>query len=198
MPVGDIFRVSIMQRLHGQRLINTLHYRLKVDDPAGFGPLGGVLADRIRSQILPEMKACQSAELTHEGIIVQKIWPLPPQVPKLNTVDNGPGTPVSSSLPTSVAVVITKMTDFAGRKYRGRIYVGGVPVSHENDSVLDAAVLPTWGALATKLFANMTTGLYVFEPVLWHKESHTFDVVSFASARAVLRNQRRRQVGKGE
>lgn len=193
MAVGDIFRVTMEQALHSQTIMNTLHYRCVTTGGAD----SPVLAALITSNITPLMKAVQSNELTHGPVYVQKIWPLPPLLPAANNTAIGVAGVAQNSLPTSMAVVITKKTEFAGRKYRGRFFAAGVPVTHENDSRLALANVAAWQALADALDDVLVTPGWSFQPVLWHKATKTYHDLMSGEVRLILRNQRRRQVGKG-
>jgi len=195
MAINDIYAVTLRQRLHAQVCLNVSHWR---ETATGTGNGALVLAQDIVNVLLPLQKSVQSAELTYEGVQVQKIYPLPATNPIINTTGNGTATVGGSSLPTSVAGVITKRTNFAGRKYRGRVFVAGVPVGSENDSQLSAGVMTAWQILADSYALNKGTSGWTWSPVIWHRVSKTSDDVIAGIARQILRNQRRRQVGRGE
>lgn len=191
MAVNDVFQAVIEQKLHNQTVLNVLHFRLDADQPTAVA-----LNQDVRTIIIPTMKGVQSNELQHVAVWTQKIWPLPPLNAVRDATAAGPGTVAQNSLPTSVAVVLTKRTAFAGRKYRGRVYVCGVPVTHESDSTLAAANQAAWQALADK-FAFAAWAASDFTPIIWHRGPKTDDTVITVEARTILRNQRRRQVGVG-
>lgn len=197
MAVNDIFRVNVIQSLHGQTIINTLHYRQSTADADEANNASG-LANLVATNLVPVMKALQSAELSHTGVTAQKIWPLPVKVGFLNTTGAGPGGVAGDSLPTSVAVVISKTTQFAGRKYRGRAYIAGVPVSHESNSALAAGVIPNWLTLSAEMDNFYFVGTDTWQPTIWHKSTSTFDDVTTCFLKTFLRNQRRRQLGVGQ
>lgn len=140
---------------------------------------------------------CQSNELMHNQVIVQRFWPLPPTVPVANATAPGAGQAAVPSLPTEVAAVITKKTSFAGRKYRGRVYVGGIPNTGVANSQLVAAQMTNMNTLAAALGPALIQGGYTFLPIIWHKATKTNDTISACQARPIVRSQRRRQVGKG-
>jgi hypothetical protein len=196
MAVNDIHQVVVRQLLHSQTILNVLHYRVSVD---GGAATPSDLATLITNNVIPQFKQCQSNELTHVDIVVQKIWPLPPFVPIFSAVAAGAGSIAQNSLPTSMTAVITKRTAFAGRKYRGRVFVCGVPITLELDSQITAAGLILYNNLAAVLDDAQTSalGANAWVPIIWHRVPKTFDTVVSADARPILRNQRRRQVGKG-
>lgn len=194
MSVGDIYRVTLSQTLHAQQVLNTLYYRETVN--GGASP-ATALALRVAQVVVPPLKAVQSNELSHLEVLAQKIWPQPVALPASDISAAGAGGVASSSLPTSNAVVITKTTLFAGRKYRGRVFIGGVPVSAEDDSKLAAAVTASWVVFAQTLAAVLVSGGYTFVPIIYHKTTHTDDQIQNAIVRTILRVQRRREIGKG-
>lgn len=198
LAIGDIGQATIKQRLHGQTILNVLHYRISEFAPGSFGHTIQSLAAGVATKFVPAMKAVQSQELTHEGVIAQKIRPLPPELAVVNTAFNGTGSVGVGSLPSSMSLVITKRTRFAGRKYRGRVFVAGLPTTSEDDSKLAAAVLANWEAVAVLFNDFVINGDVTWEPILWHRSSNTYDAIETAEVRTVLRNQRRRQVGVGE
>lgn len=196
MAVNDIYQLTIVQSLHGQKILNVLHY--KATQAPSSGTYEAALIQAFGVIAIPSLKAFQSEELNHEALAVQKIWPLPPTHATLDTTYSGPGLIPGDSLPTSVTSVITKVTAFAGRKYRGRVYVAGVPVTSENDSQLQVGDLAVLGAFAENLDNGIGAVGASFQPVLWHRSSNTSDNLIDAVARPILRNQRRRQVGRGQ
>jgi len=199
MATNDIHRVVIEGTLHAQTVQTVLHYLTTVD--TGLSPVAQAtaLAARVAAIVVPQLKSIQSAEYAHTRIIVQKIFPLPPRLPIINTTALGAGSVAGSSLPCADCAVITKRTIFAGRKYRGRIFVPGVPVTSELDSQLSPAALTTWQAVADAInVALVQAPGDTWAMTLWHKSTSTNDVVTQLIARPILRSQRRRQVGRGK
>jgi len=195
MAVNDVYSVVLRQRMHGQTILNVLHYREVV---TGTGPAGLNLAQDIATVIIPLMKPLQSSDLVHESVVVQKIYPLPPSNPITNVTAAGPGTDIGNALPTSVALVITKRTNFAGRKYRGRVFVCGIPEDTEVQSAIAPGKVAAFQALADSLALNKGTSGWTYSPVIWHRSTKTNDDVTSCLIRPNIRNQRRRQVGRGE
>lgn len=198
LAVGDIGMAVIRQTLHGQTILNTLHYRIKEFAPATFGHTIFSLAAGVAAKFVPLMKAVQSVELVHDNVTAQKIRPLPPELAVATTVHAGGGTVASGSLPTSDCAVITKRTQFAGVKYRGRMYVAGIPVSSEDNSKLAAGVLANWEPLVLAFNDEVTNADVTWQPILWHRAALNYDLIETAELRTILRTQRRRQLGVGQ
>jgi len=195
MAVGDMYRVVINQTLHGQVINNVLHYRKTEEGFIDGGALA--LAQRVDAVIVVAMKVQQSSELAHVNVLAQRIRPTPPLVPVLVNTNNGAGSVAGGSLPAADTVVITKRTPYAGRKFRGRVYVAGVPVTHEDNSTIAVAQLNNWQVLANTFAVNLTLDDDTWTPVVYHRSNFTHDVIVAAQVRNILRSQRRRQIGKG-
>lgn len=194
MAVNDIYSVQVLGTLHGQRVQCTLHYRESVTGVGGGSTALASLADASPGN---EFRIQLSNEYRYDGCLVQKIWPLPVLESVLDATAAGNGSIVQNSLPSEVAAVITKRTGLAGRKYRGRAYVPGIPVTYETDSQLNSTGLTGIGAIATKLATALTGSGWTFFPTLYHRAAHTYNDLSQCTARPILRCQRRRQVGRG-
>lgn len=193
MAVGDIYQVVIDQTLHGQSILNVLHFK---QDASAAAP-ETALSTACRTKFIGLLKGVQSTELTHNHLLVQRISPRPPLVPVVDALGAGAGTVAGGSLPTSVTVNITKVTEFAGAGWRGRVYVGGVPVSSESDSKLAAGVQGAWQTLGNTMFNPASWADVSFKPVLWNRTAMIATPTQSGKVQMVLRNQRRRQHGKG-
>lgn len=198
MVEGDIWLATIRQQLHGQLILNTFHYRVSATPVPGVGQDAASVALVIGNKLVPAMKLAQSQELTHESVTAQKVFPKPVELAGVSTGNAGPGSIAGDSLPTSMSCVITKITRFAGRKYRGRAFLAGIPVTHESNSSLDPADKPLWDAIADAFNDQVTTGGATLQPCLFHRAAQSYTLLETAQVRSVLRNQRRRQVGVGQ
>jgi hypothetical protein len=143
-----------------------------------------------------------SADAHLDFWICQKIYPKPRGFGLITTIDE-PGTGPAPACPTAVAAVITKQTAFAGREYRGRTYVAGVPVQFETNSVLNAGATLTLqhiaDAMATPLQVNSQAAFLPVVAGYYPKAVNTWvwNNITTCVARNILRSQRRRQVGIG-
>jgi hypothetical protein len=199
MAIGDIIQCTINQDLHSQVLINSFHYVLQ----SGTGDLEDLLTI-FRTAVANPLLAIQSDELFRTSIVVQHILPFPRRFPLISALP-AQGSFAGISLPTSVAGVVSKQTDFAGRSYRGRWYIGGIPVVSAVESKLTPAAVAAWDLATT----NWATTLVAADGTNWRAsmlrnaappgqtpilEAQALrDIV----VRPILRNQRRRQVGIG-
>ena len=194
MAVGDVLQANIIGQLHGQTTVNTMHY---VTNEVGATPDAQSLTLALEATLIPKIKAATSNEWSLVKTVVQKIRPLPPAIGYESTTLAGPGFLFTESLPTSVAVVVTKRTTLAERKYRGRCYFAGVSATHEIDSQVTTVGLGLWNDVAEVMESFQISGGYIGQPVVFHRAAGDWTPIDTCIARSVLRNQRRRQVGKG-
>jgi hypothetical protein len=197
MAAGDIVQANLVQTLHAQTLLTRFFY---VTD-TGPGDLSAFLT-AFGTRITAALPPILSSDWTGVRIDVQRVSPRPVTF-QVTEVLNAPGQNVGPSLPSSVAVVVSKRTQFAGRKYRGRWYFGGFRASDTLNSQLTASALALiqtqMDTLATPLVAGANETWF---PILSHgyiagTEVIAYDKLTGVTARQILRNQRRRQIGVG-
>lgn len=196
MAISDIYQLTIVGQLHGQTILNVLHYQ-----QSGGSALNTSqeLVTEWRAFCEAHWLACCSNEYKIVGYICQRIRPLPVMAAYESGALNLSGTVAQNSLPTSMAAVLTKRTDIAGRSYRGRIYMAGVPATYEDDSEITGAASNVYGAVATDLVGPMTDPANnTWAHVLWRRKVGQSQPITSVVVRATLRNQRRRQVGRGQ
>lgn len=196
MAVNDVYQVTLESRMHGQAILNTFHYKEAIPEVTNPIP-EQELSNSFIAVVASPWLALLSNECSHISVLCQKIHPVPPFVPYLNVTGAGAGGIAVSALPTSVALVITKRTLLAGRKYRGRTFVAGMPVTQEDDSGVAAAAILLWNVVATAMTATLLGNEGAWAPVIFHKSDGTTNFITTCLTRPILRNQRRRQLGKG-
>lgn len=194
MAVNEIFQVALEGRFHGQTIINTFHYKHDTD---GGGNAQALLGGAFELNVIPAIKGVVSSAYSVTRLITQKIYPSPPTVPTIGTGAAGAGSVAGVAHASSVAVTVTKRTAFAGRKYRGRVYLVGVPEASTLSSELTNAAFIAWTAVAAAMESAIVNGGNSWKPVLWHRASKTNDEITRCDVQLVLRNQRRRQSRKG-
>lgn len=194
MAVGDILLATVVQTLHGQTIMNSCHFR---ESSTGAGDAQALLALGIDAAVTAQWKPKMSDEWHYDYVQVQKVYPGPPSYPAINGTGAGYGGVAGDAVPTSVAYCITKRTALAGPKYRGRLYITGFPVADLGDSVLSPTGITNQGSVGLGLIAQFTNGGYTWDPVIFHRSDNTYHMVVGPVLRSTIRNQRRRQSGKG-
>lgn len=129
MEIGDLLEVKIFCRRVTQAGINIRHYNVIAKGGAGVSSTD--IAAFLDPIFAPLYKAVLTAEGRYEGVTCQRIRPVPPLVEGISASASGFGTVTGDTLPKQTAGVISLVTEFAGRRYRGRVYV---PFPGETDS----------------------------------------------------------------
>lgn len=207
MAVADYWRVAFQYECDGQTNVNVLHF-LQVGQPtdtdaqAVASRLGPLLAEAYKG-ILPttqtDVRQCDayliSRTLTDQGSI------------GLTMPTGGLTRPPAGALPSLCAVVARLRTGVAGRRHRGRIYLGGVPNAWETDGLLTTAGVTGYGLWAADMIAKFggptaSSGyqLGVFSRAAWKEglsEAKWFTPITQISIMSAITSQRRRRIGVG-
>lgn len=197
--LDDIYQVTISGLLQGQTCQNVLHYQVTADaDYVSFG--AGVL-DWWNNKLAAHLILNISSDFSWTNLRIQKLWPLPAFFP-IDIPVLQQGMSENTSMPSEVALVITKQTILAGAKYRGRVYLAGIPFNEMTPTTgLWKATTISALQLATEdLAANIPSipSGGTLKPVIYHRSTHSTTAINSAVARNVPRAQRRRQIGRGQ
>lgn len=205
---GDLFKVTIVQRLYGQRLLNILWYR--VSDAGGAPPdrwqAQIALANQINvaGGIIPAMQDVQTQDLNIRSVIVNSYRDPLERKPYSEVIVNLDGNVLFPAGDANTAASIEKRANVpvaAHPRYGiGRMQVGGVPSNAYTAGVFGAAYLGDLQTLGDELTENVTALAVTFEPVLVNTDGANFVVspIFGAVARDTVRVMRRRTVGVGE
>lgn len=126
---GRLVRVTLKATNETNEQVNTLHYDLQ-DDLVGDANDPQSLADTFRDDVVPSWRALFSDNWTIEPVVVTE--ELDPQNPLearqswvSGTVLGGSKSLVGDALPSAVCAVATLRTVYIGRRFRGRLFLGG-------------------------------------------------------------------------
>lgn len=165
LKAGDLYQVRFYCSQADQVAINVRHYSIRgVDDDA----TDNDLADALATNFAGPYKAALSGEAEYRGLSVQRLQPGEKSTELFKTTGAGAGTGTGDVLPRQVSGLIALVTEFAGRSFRGRVYV---PFPGEDDNAIDGAI--TGGYLA-KLNALGAEYIRTIRPV---KPGGTLDAV---------------------
>lgn len=195
MAVNDVIIIRYFFSAQLQEAIVGLHYLSTAS--VGTPPAGNFISAQMEAAFAPLFIPLLSENAAYNRTDAQRIRPLPPTAPAESSALQSVGTVVGDMLPTQTAGLITKRTAFAGRSYRGRLYV---PFPGEADNAVmstpSAGYVTRLIALATQVIANVivTNGANAetWVPVLWHRETATTTPLADAVARSEWATQRRR------
>jgi len=206
MAVNDLLELTFLSTLHNQEVRNVRHYRVSLisgGSPTAEQQESALIS--ISSQITTAMKNCASNEWALYGQKCQRVWPVPRTVGTYSSGNAGAGAVSENSLPSEVTAVVKLKTAFAGRKYRGRMYMAGVPVTFETDSLITGAGQTLYNTLSSVLDGVLGIAVggisYEFTPIILHRSAPGTwtDILNTTGlVDPILRSQRRRQPGKGQ
>lgn len=202
MAVGDILETTLeWQNVdRGDRYNNVFHWYVNIEATDGDNEFSATEA--INSKIVDTILPLLNVKCRFRTTLTQRVYPLPRTAGSLH--DNGLGTIgaiAGDALPPSCSLVIRKRTNFAGRRYRGRLFC---PMLSESDQVNGIWAGANYLALAAawdNLLAVNLSGALDLEciPVIFPKggSSASAKIVTSSSSDPVVRSQRRREVGVG-
>jgi len=195
MAVNDVIRVTISQTSNNVTVLNTLHWKHTV---VGTGTMEQVLANAIDARIGTYLIPRQSDQWQYMETLAQKIYPSPTGRAYLSATNTGVGTDTTNDAsPPTVAYTVTLRTAFAGRRYRGRIYVTGYQNGQASGGLLDNTFKGLVTTAWNNIIASVTSSGHTFIPVLYHRDDHSVDAITDINIAGVERNQRRRQTDRG-
>lgn len=195
---GDVVETRFNGTLAAQRVMFTLHHQIG----SGGTPAASDLLDFQEALEAAVWTTTLSAALSNQltGCFFQsqviaptrKItndWPLtPPQ-----------GQLLGAPCPPTTAVVIRKRTALTGRQNRGRIFVPGIPFDQTTDGKVADDSIELWNDAAFPFADEVSFATSrVATPVVYSvKDSTVRGPIVNCSFDAILRVQRRREVGRG-
>lgn len=123
MPLNDIYkmRVYCYDADLTQVAINTTYWQTTAE--AGTGATQFAMASALDALLSPVYIAAMSSRSIYRGLTFQKISPGLPLVASVSTGNNGPGSVGATTAPGQVSGLISFKTPFAGKGFRGRIYI---------------------------------------------------------------------------
>lgn len=196
MAVNDVFRVSIAMTAGNtlEPIMNTFYYQTTV---VGAGDDRSALAngfDAVGAGVQFGLMATLPQAITVQGLFVQKILPVGPVFQKL-AFNNATGTVVGSFLPTQVATIISRKTALFGRRSRGRLFAGPVPLSFVTGPDPDRIQVSLYNSLVNVMPNNIVNGGFTFQPVVWSRKNLSAALITLINVNPVLKTRRSRGEG---
>lgn len=195
MAIGDIYRVSIVGDYGaGLLAVYTLHFKML----SGIASVTS-LAAALKNNPIENWKQYQVSTFNTRSINFNSVNVTPPVSVTYTTGFPVAGTGSGNAIPFTNAFLISIRTGYAGRSYRGRIYIPGHLEIQSDGSTVHSDIITAantyWGAVVTTYGASGTDGDWQWV-VYSHKLSQSFPVVSILP-RNVWATQRRRRPGVG-
>jgi len=196
VAINDVVQCRIIFAWHSQTCIVTTNYLLR-----GVTMTPSDVGEQVSSTIGIPWSQCASADCSIVRFESQRISPKPRTFVVVRSVSI-PGTIAGTSVPTSCAAVIRKHTANAGKAFRGRFFWPGISRVHEQNSVVNGVGIPLWNNLALACKSQISiAGGEVADPVLIAPRPDGNLSLPLVLTDCVfdniIRNQRRRQVGRG-
>lgn len=193
---NDVYLARMICACGDQVSVNVRHYF--VTQTQGNGGTDEEIAAALSAIMAPAYPPLMSSAAQYMGLEVQKIHPLPPSNPVPSVVGAGPGIDATEPLPRQSSGLITLTTAFAGRAYRGRLYVP-FPSEGFNEAPIGRPTVDysiKLVTLAERLILPISTAGPVdnntLVPVLWHRSDRSVTFITNYIARSVWATQRRR------
>jgi hypothetical protein len=195
VAVNDIYLLRCVARMPGQTAFNVSYWR-SAGETAPVPAISTIVA-QFETRFFAAYKGLMPTVAEWRGCGLRKIRPAPPTPESFNVTHAGPGDLASAPLPTQTCGLITLLTAFSGRKFRGRKYI---PFPTEEDNTADAAPVATYVTRLNALKDFFTTTLSVaagggsidLAPVIYHRATQTDDLVIGGRSATVWATQRRR------
>jgi hypothetical protein len=199
--VNDILRVSVIcgggTLATSQLAVNLYSYNIQATSFTS-GPTDAQVAAALDNLAAPLYKLLIGNLTTYRGILLSywNVTPLP--VTQESNLNTGAGTGGATLLATQVRGIIKRLTNFAGRKYRGRLFLPFPTSTFSNtNGTPSGAYLTATANLVTALepAAGITVagggGTVTLLPIIWHRVSRTYDYITGHETEAYFATQRK-------
>ena len=201
MPVftDPLWESVIHWKFNGRHCANVIHHR-QIIDTAPVAP-ESILSGWLDGTLIPNLSALQSSSVEYQAYTVKRLGPGIPTEPIPYSPTTANGLVAGDPLPGNVAMCFTKRSGYAGRKYRGRFFLGGLSENDASGNLYQGIINHPLGIL-NFIAAMKSTIAGAFKPVItgrvWN-DAHTqwegVDVVDFLIRDTELDSQRGRLRG---
>jgi len=192
---GDIIEGRVYVTMGGQTSINVVHFL-----GSGQIGLGGTLVEACQAfnnAMVTALKPLLSSSASYRGCGMRRIAPGTPSVEEFNVTGAGAGSVTGDPLPKQTCGIISKRTDFAGPRMRGRFFV---PFPGESDNDSDTTPSTTYmtrlTTLASALILGFNAGIgpdaTTFDLVIYHRVGGSTNAVTAMLTREKWATQRSR------
>jgi len=195
MVANDIVQARFFCYAFDQVAINSVHFRAS---SIVANPTTAHFAALLASTMPALYKALLAPAADYIGLATQKVFPLPKHIPDVETTGIGAGALTGHILPRQTSGIVTKRTAFAGKRYRGRVYVPFPAEDVNQDSVgtPTAAYVTLLNNFKASLLGNWTINTggnqAVMVPIIYHEDDNTYTDITGSTSQARWGTQRRR------
>jgi len=194
VQTNDLLEMRLVTTFGSQTAFNVRHYTMTAGT-SGSTTLGQC-ATALDSAFRALYRAVLSAGANWRGTMVRRILPIPPSPPAWDVTNAGAGLVAGDTIPGQCCGVISLITAFAGRAFRGRVYVA-FPSETDNQAtgIPSAGYSTNLTSLANQFATSLTlvgTGAITLTPGLFHRTTLTASPIVGAIGRGFWGTQRRR------
>lgn len=177
MALNDVFELSLLFNLKGQKLANVLHF--EQDSADGAIPPNEDICNAFYEDCWPAMQDLLSNDISLENIKGRRIDPTPGGVYLLPVGE--PGNVGVDSLPPNSTLLTTIYTNELSRSGRGRMSISGIPKSYSQNGLMQNGAIATVAAFYDLLLATIQYGANaVFTYGVWSALAETwYEAVSY-------------------
>lgn len=208
MAIGDVYRIAYIGTWNNQQVVNVFHFKMK----SGAEPIS-TAATYLTTALYSLYKGKCSNQLTWNTVQGRKLS-VPPEGFDYALPTPQVGSQTTTSQPMTHAVVVSLRTQYAGRSYRGRIYLPGLVstyITQGNVTTSDRNAIQTyfddmvaavgasgsnadlqWGVWSRKLGEVRNSAGHVTAYNL-----SAFTPITGTIVRTILGSMRTRMIGKG-
>jgi hypothetical protein len=208
MAIGDIWRIAYTGTWNSQAIVNVFYFKMKsAADP--IPTASNYLTTALYSLYKPFCQTTCTWNVTQGRLLS-----VPPQGYDYNLSTAQTGTQAATAQPMTHAVVVSLRTQYAGRSYRGRIYLPGLVGTYISNGTLATtqrntlqgyfddmvAAVGATGANADLQWGVWSRKLGEVRGSSGHVTSYDlskFTPITSVIVRSVLGSMRTREIGKG-
>ena len=195
--IGNLYRVSVNASTSNGQHINTIYLKQKAI-PAN-NDIFQTIHDEWAANIQPSYLACFSSFFTLVSIRIQQVDGAIKGLPSQTLALTGIGQRVVTRdrMPGQLSAIIQFDTGFAGRRGRGRNFLGFLYEADQASGNMDSAVRGVMGAYGTALTTVFGASHPTLLFVVWTKITNTMTPVTSSQVKTPVYTQRRRRAGVG-
>jgi hypothetical protein len=199
IPASQILRTTVEYLLDGQILANVFHIDA---NEAIDAVVTNAILDVVEAWVETQMMAVSSSDLEATGLVGRDLTTISGGLVERPFSTPVPGAIGSPSLPNNVAVCVTLFTDLAGRSYRGRSYMPGIPESYVTLSGISSMLAGDYAGVFIDLVDTLSTAGYElvvtsFQTGLAPRVAAVSTPITSVGVNTTVDSQRRRLPGRG-
>lgn len=201
-PIASFAKVTVVSRYQQQIVENTLTY--KSQTPAGFTDVAAFDAAAWtywNATVMTTLLGDMNQQYEFIGLWTQIYTPTTIYVKQEHRISSF-GINANAGIPSNCALVTKKLSDYGGKKNRGRNFWTGVDDSWIDPITglwIDANVAP-WVATVTAAYLHQITTVTparIWDPVITDAEFQRSTLIVAGGYNVAPRVQRRREIGRG-